>query len=132
MNRQRVLTRDEPLALAVILDEAVLYHQVGGPEVMRRQSRYLVEAGDRPNIALQVLPNAVGAHPAVLGSFEIASFPGLAATDVVHLENLTGSMYVEREGDVFRYTLAFDQLRRLALSAEESRGLIERQAAIAD
>jgi transcriptional regulator with XRE-family HTH domain len=132
MNRQRVLTRDEPLALAVILDEAVLYHQVGGPEVMRRQSRSLVEAGDRPNIALQVLPNTAGAHPAVQGSFEIASFPELAATDVVYLENLTGSIYVEREGDVFRYTLAFDQLRALALSAEESRGLIERQAVILD
>lgn len=129
MNRQRILVRAEPVALAVVLDEAVLHHWVGGPEVMRAQFQHLAEVSGRPNVDLQVLPNTAGAHPAVHGEFAIIGFPGLIATDVVYLENMTSSIYVEREAEVFRYSLAFDQLRALALDAEESRALIERQAA---
>jgi hypothetical protein len=76
-----------------------------------------------------VLPNTAGAHAAVHGEFQIVGFPELIATDVVYLEHLTSSIYVERETEVFRYSLAFDQLRALALGADESRALVERQTA---
>ena len=71
MNRQRILVRAEPVALAVVLDEAVLYHRVGGPQVMRAQLQHLAEVSGRPNVDLQVLPNTAGAHPAVHGEFAI-------------------------------------------------------------
>ncbi len=129
MNRQRVLTRAEPLNWAAVIDEAVLHHRVGPPEVMRQQLKHLVEMSTRPNVEVQVLPNTAGAHPAVYGGFVIIGFPELIATDVVYLENLTSSIYVERETEVFRYSLAFDQLRTLSLDAEESRASIEQQAA---
>ena len=51
------------------------------------------------------------------------------ATDVVYLEHLTSSIYVEREAEVFRYSLAFHQLRALALNAEDSNALIDARAA---
>lgn len=129
MNRQRVLSRPEPMNLGVVLDEAVLHHRVGEPKTMLQQFRHLAEVSEWPNLELQVLPNTAGAHPAVYGGFVIVGFPELIATDVVYLENLTSSIYVERETEVFRYSLAFDQLRALALGAEESRALIERLAA---
>jgi transcriptional regulator with XRE-family HTH domain len=129
MNRQRILTRTDPVSLAVVLDEAVLYHRVGAPEVMRWQLQHLAEVSRRPNVVLQVLPNTAGAHAAVHGEFQIVGFPELIATDVVYLEHLTSSIYVEREAEVFRYSLAFDQLRALALGADESRALVERQTA---
>jgi transcriptional regulator with XRE-family HTH domain len=132
MNRKRVLTRTDPLSLMVVLDEAVLHHQVGDLMLMRGQLQHLVEMSERPNVDLQVLPNTAGAHPAVQGEFVIVGFPELIATDVVYLENMTSGIYVEREADVFRYSLAFDQLRALALGPEESRALIERQTARLD
>jgi transcriptional regulator with XRE-family HTH domain len=128
-NRQKVLTRDQPVTLAVVLDEAVLHHQVGAPQLMRGQLRHLTELSSLPNVEIQVLSDTAGAHAAVHGEFQILGFPELIATDVVYLEHLTSSIYVEREAEVFRYSLAFDQLRTLALSANDSRALIEAQAA---
>ncbi|MGH3218316.1 MAG: helix-turn-helix domain-containing protein [Streptosporangiaceae bacterium] len=128
MSRQRVLSGDSPLELAVILDEAALERQVGGAGVMRAQLVHLVEVAGRPNVRLQVLPNAAGAHPAVTGEFTILRFPELIAPDVVYLENMTSNVYVEREAEVFRYSLALERLSSLALTHEESVALIARQA----
>ena len=129
MNRQKILTRDQPVTLAIVLDEAVVHHQVGGPQVMAAQLRHLAELSGLPNVEVQVLPGTAGAHAAVHGEFQILGFPELIATDVVYLEHLTSSIYVEREAEVFRYSLAFDQLRTLALSPDDSRAVIEAQAA---
>ena len=64
-----------------------------------------------------------------ISPLRILGFPELIATNVVYLEHLTSSIYVEREAEVFRYSLAFDQLRALALSADDSRARIKAQAA---
>jgi transcriptional regulator with XRE-family HTH domain len=120
MSRQRVLTGGAPLRLAVILDEAALHRVVGGTEVMRAQLRHLTQAAGQPNIDLRVLPSAAGAHPAVMGEFTILRFPEVVAPDVVYLENMTSNLYVEREAEVFRYSMAFDRLNTLALGAEDS------------
>jgi hypothetical protein len=74
----------------------------------------------RPNITVQVLPLDAGAHPALNGEFTILTFPDLVAPDVVYLENMASDLYVESEAEVYRYGLAFDRLRELALSPEES------------
>jgi transcriptional regulator with XRE-family HTH domain len=124
MRRQEVLDRDEPLNLSVVLDEAALLRRVGGAEVMRDQLRHLAEAAVRPNIEVQVLPASVGAHPATSGEFVILQFPELSAPDVVYLENMTSNIYVEQEAEVYRYNLAFDGLRSLALDPGESRKMI--------
>ena len=128
LSRQRVLTRDNPLELSVVVDEAALERQVGGAGIMRAQLRYLAEVAGSPNVHIQVLPNAVGAHPAVTGEFTILRFPELIAPDVVYLEHMTSNIYVEREAEVFRYNLALERLSTLALGHEESVALIARQA----
>lgn len=114
MTRQKVLARDDPLTLDVILDEAAILRMVGGPEVMRGQLAHLASMADRPNITVQVLPLDAGAHPATTGEFTILAFPDLVAPDVVYLENMTSDLYVEQEAEVYRYGMAFDRLRALA------------------
>jgi transcriptional regulator with XRE-family HTH domain len=128
MTRQRALTKDGPPQLSVVLDEAAVLRQVGSPEVVRDQLAHLTTMAGRPNIMIQVLPLAVGAHPATTGEFTILGFPELVAPDVVYLENMTSDLYVEREGEVYRYTLAFDRLRGLALGPDESAALITAHA----
>lgn len=128
MTRQRILDKDDPLRLSVVLDEAALSRQVGGADVMRDQLQHLAEAAARPNIELQVLTNSAGAHPATTGEFTILALPELTAPDVVYLENMTSNVYVEQEAEVFRYNLAFEGLRSLALEPDESRKMITRLA----
>lgn len=128
MTRQRVLTRDSPLLLSVVLDEAAMLRAVGSPEVMREQLEHLAAMAGQPNISIQVLPLAAGAHPATTGEFTILGFPQLMAPDVVYLENMTSDLYVEREGEVYRYTLAFDRLRALAPEPESSAAAITANA----
>lgn len=91
---------------------------------MRPQLRHLTEAAEWPNIEIQVLPNAVGAHPAVTGEFTILRGPEPSAPDVVYIENMTSNLYVEHEAEIFRYNLALDRLRSLALGPEESHAMI--------
>ncbi|MEV5343023.1 helix-turn-helix transcriptional regulator [Streptomyces sp. NPDC052676] len=127
--RQDVLRSQPPLRLSAVLDEAVLRREVGGPDVMEDQLLRLMEAARLPQVRLQVLPFAAGAHIGVTGPFVIFSFSNTSDLDVVVLDHLTSSLYLERKEDVGAYTEAFDALRRHALSPEES---LEYIAGIAD
>ncbi|MFD4506209.1 helix-turn-helix domain-containing protein [Streptomyces sp. NPDC058457] len=127
--RQDVLRNDPPLELSAVLDEAVLRREVGGPGVMARQLQRLMEAARLPQVRLQVLPFAAGAHIGITGPFVIFSFPSTSDLDVVVIDQLTSSLYLERKEDLQAYTEAFDTLRIHALSPEDSLDYI---AVIAD
>jgi transcriptional regulator with XRE-family HTH domain len=127
--RQDVLRAQPPLELNAVLDEAVLRREVGGPEVMARQLDRLVEAAQLPQVRLQVLPFSAGAHIGVTGSFVIFSFSSTSDLDVVVLDHLTSSLYLERKEDLQAYTEAFNALRAYALSPEDT---LEYIAATAD
>ena len=124
--RQDVLRGDPPLALSAVLDEAVLRREVGGPKVMARQLKRLLEAARLPQVRLQVLPFAAGAHIGITGPFVIFSFPRIADLDVVVLDHLTSSLYLERKEDLRAYSAAFEVLRAHALTPEESLSFINK------
>jgi hypothetical protein len=123
IRRQQVLTRDPPMQLRVVLDEAVLYRVVGGPDVMAAQLRHLTAIANQPNVALQVIPFSVGAHPAMENMFNIIEF-GDVAPRVVYVEGLMGWLFLERENDVARYTRVFDYLCDIALDPQETIELV--------
>ena len=123
MRRQQVLTRDPPLQLHVVLDEAVLHRVVGGPEVMAGQLRHFNTIAKRPNVTLQVIPFSVGAHPAMENMFNIIEF-GDVAPSVVYVEGLMGWLFLERENDVRRYAQVFKYLCELALNPKDTIELI--------
>ncbi|GAA4551966.1 helix-turn-helix domain-containing protein [Streptomyces collinus] len=127
--RQDVLRADPPLRLSAVLDEAVLRREVGGPGVMTRQLERLVEAARLPQVRLQVLPFAAGAHIGVTGPFVIFSFSSTSDLDVVVLDHLTSSLYLERKEDLQAYTEAFNALQIHALSPEDSLDFIAGTAA---
>jgi transcriptional regulator with XRE-family HTH domain len=118
--RQDVLRADPPLELSAVLDEAVLRREVGGPEVMARQRERLLQAARLPQVRLQVLPFAAGEHIGITGPFVIFSFPSRSDLDVVVLDHLTSSLYLERKEDLQAYSEAFTSLQIHALSPEES------------
>ncbi|NEA65704.1 helix-turn-helix transcriptional regulator [Streptomyces sp. SID12488] len=118
--RQDVLRSDPPLALSAVLDEAVLRREVGGPEVMTRQLERLVEAARLPQVQLQILPFAAGAYIGITGPFVIFSFPSTSDLDVVVLDQMMSSLYLERKEDLQAYSEAFNTLQIHALSPGDS------------
>ena len=128
--RQRVLTRDQPLDLAAILDESVLLRQRGDRAVMHAQLLHLVAASEMPNVTLQVLP-LNGPKGLATDSFVILHFGQAHETqlhDVVSTEYLRNYLYVEGETDTFEFRRAFEHLARESLGPEESQDLILRTA----
>lgn len=123
LTRQRILSKDKPPRLAVVLDEAALHRMVGGRAVMAAQLDRIAELSARPNIAVQVLPYAVGAHPAVESNFTILELPS-PTPGVVFVEGLIGSVYLERAEDLKRYREIFNELQSVALSPKDTADLI--------
>jgi hypothetical protein len=126
--RQRVLTRDQPLDLQVILDESVLRRQRGDRAVMHAQLQHLVDASELPNVTLQILP-LDGPKGLALDSFAILHFGKAHETqlhDVVSTESLRNYLYVEGETDTYEFRLAFERLTQESLGPGESREFVLR------
>lgn len=126
--RQALLAQPDPLEVWVVLDEAALRRMVGGRDTMLAQLRRLEQLADLPNITLQVLPFAQGAHASMGTSFHRLTFPEQDAQDIVYIEDLTSSQYLEEPGDIERYMLVADHLRASALPPEASTSFIRRIA----
>jgi transcriptional regulator with XRE-family HTH domain len=107
-----------------IISETTLRTPVGGPEVMQDQLRHLLKVVQLGNVTVQVLPYRVGEHAGLHGPFVLMSFPLEHESDIIYLENLTSSLYLEKPEDVQAYTLVFDSLRSAALSPRDSEASI--------
>ncbi len=124
MTRQLMLGGDQPVDFATVVDESVLRRVIGGPEVMRGQLTRLLEAAERPNVEIRVLPLARGAHAGLDGSFWLYEMPD-PYPDVANVETLGGALYVEEDAAVDRFRQAYHQLSAVAINGTESAALIE-------
>ena len=123
LTRQRVLTRENPSRLAVILDEAALHRSVGGRRVMAAQLAKVLDMSALPNVDVLVLPFDRGAHPALESNFTVLELPD-QALNVVFVEGLVGSTYLERADDLKRYREIFLKLQSIALGPQDSSDLL--------
>ena len=126
--QQAVLAGRAPLS--VVIAEAALRQRVGGPEIMEVQIRRLAMLADElPDVTVQVLPFAAGAHAAMSSaSLAILRFRQAPGIGVVYLEALSGGVYRESQLDVARYVRAFTTLRAAALSAAQTAQLLRELA----
>ncbi|MGH3811651.1 MAG: helix-turn-helix domain-containing protein, partial [Pseudonocardiaceae bacterium] len=120
--RQALLGRAHPPRLLALLEDGVLRRVIGDPGLMRRQVRHLEDAATRPNVSVQVVPTAAGAHPGLGGPFVLLEFDG--DPTIVHLENRRGSACLEENEDVAETMLALQYLQRIALSPDDSLALL--------
>ena len=125
LTRQRILTRSLPPHFAVVLDESALHRMVGGRRVMAAQLTKLLEMSALPNVMVQILPYETGAHPALESNFTILKLPD-QAPDVVFVEGMIGSTYLERDEDLKRYRAIFSKLQSIAANPKDSAELIAR------
>jgi transcriptional regulator with XRE-family HTH domain len=120
--RQMLLTREGAPRLWAVIDEAALRRPVGGREVMRGQLERLLEAAKLPNVTLQILPFAAGAHSAMVGTFSILRFADRELPDLVYLEHLTSALYLDKRDEVERYLKVME---RLCLESEPPTKTVE-------
>jgi hypothetical protein len=126
--RQGIISGESPHSLVAVLDEAVIRRSVGGAKVMHDQLLRLLSVMDLPNVTIRVIPFSAGAHPAMEGQFTILEFPDELDPDIIYIETLTSSIFLEREEEIVRYRMVFDQVLDSALSPAASRTLVSEAA----
>ncbi len=124
MRRQRVLSRDPPLKLLVVLDESILRRRIGDESVMYEQLSHLAEM-DEKTVTLRVLPLA-GRHPVIVDSFVVFRFGEQDAIlhDVVATESIQTEFYVEGQQETHFHRIVFDMLLNVSLDQDQSKELI--------
>jgi transcriptional regulator with XRE-family HTH domain len=124
--RQNRLSGDNPLRLRVVIAEAALRQQVGGPGVMRKQLAHLVEViQEQPHVDIKVIPFSVGSHPALGGMFHILSFESARLPDLVWQETLTSTATIDGKTQVREYNVAFAETAAKALDTQATLELIQ-------
>ena len=127
MTRQQILEPDEDapldqdnaLRMWAIIDESALNRVVGGPEIMRAQREHLLIIAQRPNVTIQIIPDAEGATCAFGRAFAVLVSRS-SNSSVVYFEDVGTARYISDRDEVSRYALIFDYLRSYALNDTQS------------
>jgi len=117
LERQVILTRDDPPAAWFLVDEAALRRCVGSPQTMAAQLAHLAGVARLPNITIQVVPST--AHAGLLGGFALTERAAYVETAVA------GQVFEDAE-IIAGLLTRFDTLRNEAFRGSESLTLIER------
>ena len=126
MERQAILSRDKPPMLWAIVDEDVLRRPVGGKWVMKEQVKQLTEAASRPNVVLQIIPLAAGAHQGMSGNFVIAEFTD--RQPAIYQDTALRGQIIEDADDIEAIGLLWDTLLSEALPRSASLQFLEEVA----
>ncbi|MFC7257916.1 helix-turn-helix domain-containing protein [Streptomyces lutosisoli] len=125
MNRQKLLTRENPPHLWVIMDETVLRRPVSiHASVMRDQIDRLLEASEHDHITLQVAEFANGPHPGTYTSFALFRFAEPELPDMVYSEYVTGALYLDSRAEVALHLEVLDHVSAHAASAQRTKQIL--------
>lgn len=117
MNRSHVI-REGDHRFAVVVEESVLRHRIGGPEVMAAQLGHLLSLMALPSISLGVIPFTASRQAWPLETFTV--FDGQR----VHVETLSAVIKETQPSDVALYLRAFGNLKEIAAYGAAARSLI--------
>lgn len=118
LGRQAIITKPGAPDLRFLVSETALRQPVGGPSVMARQVRRMIEDAGRPNVSIRVVPSHVAVHPGMLGGFVVVEFADEPA--VVHIEGRMSGMFPENPDEVAEYRLAVERLADLTADERQS------------
>jgi transcriptional regulator with XRE-family HTH domain len=122
IERQNILTRDDPPRLWAVLGEGVLRQAVGGARVMREQLDHLLGLAEGQGIVLQVLPFAVSDAPGIDGPAALFEFD--ASPPVAYLEGWGSGRVVNDPKEVATIATALSMIKGCALSPIDSAQLM--------
>ncbi|MGX1854783.1 Scr1 family TA system antitoxin-like transcriptional regulator [Streptomyces sp. NPDC055299] len=105
-------------AVVLLIEEAMLYHQLGDPEVMAPQLENLLTTDALPSLSLGIIPMACkrGQWPReMLYMYD---------DKLVSVELVSAQVDITQPAEVALYLTAFEQLRCMAVYGAEVRALI--------
>jgi hypothetical protein len=105
--------------LDAIITAGVMNLLVGSSSVMEEQIAHLRAVSEKGAARISVLPATNGVHLAMRGPFVILDFDDPDDPSVGYVENLIGSRYLEKPGEVAQFRRAFDQMQQQVLPLEE-------------
>jgi transcriptional regulator with XRE-family HTH domain len=124
MSRQAIFDRNTPPHVWMLINEPVLNHPVGTSKTMHDQIMRVVELSQRPNFAVQVLPD--GLHVAMQGSFHIAEVDGVCKA--AFIEDATDGHTTQDPETVNGLSRLLRYLQMEAMTPSASREYMEKVA----
>ncbi|ELP67955.1 helix-turn-helix domain-containing protein [Streptomyces turgidiscabies] len=125
MARQKLLTREHPPHLWVIIDETVLRRPVSiDGQVMRDQLDRLLDVSESGHVTIQVAEFLDGPHPGTSAPFELFRFAEPELPDMVYTEYLTGALYLDSRREVAAHLEVLDHMTAGAASAQRTKEII--------
>ncbi|MFH9471528.1 helix-turn-helix domain-containing protein [Streptomyces clavifer] len=128
LDRQKVLTKPDPPSIELIMYEAALRAQFGGPKVAECQLRQILDMSERYDVTVRAIPFSAGGFPGAGQSVMYAEGP-VAGLDTVELDSTHGPEFFDSEKQLRKYRAQLDAMQDAALGFAASRDLI---LAIAD
>lgn len=120
--RREVLTRDEPVNFTAYIGEPALRQHIVGRDAMATQLRHVLTLAEMDHVTVHVIPEETAWHPGLEGAFSLLDFA--AGDPIVHLETRRSGLFLGEENDVRAYRQAVGKVREIAMSPQDSRGLI--------
>ncbi|MFC9430771.1 helix-turn-helix domain-containing protein [Streptomyces sp. NPDC056987] len=123
MARQRVLSREQPVSYTGYVHEAALRMLFGGREVTKKQLGALIEAGERDNVTVRIVPIERGSFPGAGQSLLYAEAP-VPQLDTAQLDSAHGPAFMHEAAQLAKYRTHLDWMDEASLSAQASRDVI--------
>ena len=121
IERQRILTRQDPARLWLVINESVLTNTVGSPAVMRQQLLHLRELAETPRHRVQVIRRQGPQYGSDCG-WSLLSFT--EGADVAHVDGFPRGYILADPSDVATAQDAYDLLKAVAEPPDETAELI--------
>ncbi|MFF4283280.1 DUF5753 domain-containing protein [Streptomyces kronopolitis] len=117
LDRSRVIHEGNH-RFVLLVEETVLRHRIGAPEVMAGQLGKLLELMSLPSVAFGVIPFTAERTMWPLETFMVFD------TDRVQVETLSAEINITRPSEIAVYTKAFTALQNLAVFGPKARARI--------
>lgn len=121
--QERILQEGGP-KVEVVLDEAALRRQIGGPATMRQQLAHIKELASGEQVSAFALPFTAGAHDSLESSFFLLSFQD--EEDALYVAGPGGTLTNRDDREVIaRYQECYEDLRSKALPETDTLALLD-------
>ncbi|MGD3106469.1 helix-turn-helix domain-containing protein [Streptomyces sp. YGL11-2] len=120
VQRSRVI-HESGRRVVLLVEESVLYHQVGDTDAMAAQLGYLLTAGALPAVSLGVIPKTVRERK----QWPIETFH-VYDDRIVSIELASARVRITQPDEIALYLKAFERLREMAVYGAAARALIVR------
>lgn len=107
IDRQKVVVRENPPRVRILLGEAALHQEVGGVEGLRELLLHLKELQQLENVSIRFVPYKAGAHRLLGISYHCVTIDGAKR---IYIEGVTKATYIHEEDEVALYESEYQRL----------------------